>query len=48
MSRLKPQGCQETGIDEGIIFGGIFEEDSTGVCISLSPSSSQSDGYNEA
>ncbi|KAI0537547.1 hypothetical protein GGR58DRAFT_471466 [Xylaria digitata] len=29
-------GEQEDGIDEGIIFGGIFEEDSSGGCISLS------------
>ncbi|KAI1427307.1 hypothetical protein F5Y12DRAFT_783419 [Xylaria sp. FL1777] len=29
-------GEQEPGIDEGIIFGGIFEEDSSAGCISLS------------
>ncbi|KAI8626969.1 glycoside hydrolase family 131 protein [Xylariaceae sp. FL1651] len=29
-------GEQEPGIDEGVIFGGIFEEDSSGGCISLS------------
>ncbi|KAI0204281.1 hypothetical protein F4808DRAFT_457384 [Astrocystis sublimbata] len=29
-------GEQEDGIDEGIIFGGIFEEDSSDGCISLS------------
>lgn len=29
-------GEQEQGIDEGIIFGGIFEEDSSAGCISLS------------
>ncbi|KAH8166057.1 hypothetical protein CIB48_g2168 [Xylaria polymorpha] len=29
-------GEQERGIDEGIIFGGIFEEDSSAGCISLS------------
>lgn len=30
-------GFQEAGIDEGIIFGGIFEEDSSTGCVSLSP-----------
>lgn len=30
-------GVQEAGIDEGIIFGGIFEEDSSDGCVSLSP-----------
>lgn len=30
-------GEQEAGINEGIIFGGIFEEDSSTGCISLSP-----------
>ncbi|KAF8850088.1 hypothetical protein BDZ45DRAFT_603359 [Acephala macrosclerotiorum] len=30
------QGFQESGINEGIIYGGIFEENSTGGCISLS------------
>lgn len=29
-------GTQESGIDEGIIFGGIFEEDSSSGCVSLS------------
>ncbi len=29
-------GIQPDGIDEGVIFGGIFEEDSTGNCVSLS------------
>jgi hypothetical protein len=29
-------GEQESGIDEGIIFGGIFEEDSSAGCVSLS------------
>ncbi|KAI3327241.1 glycoside hydrolase family 131 protein [Xylariaceae sp. AK1471] len=29
-------GEQEPGIDEGIIFGGIFEEDSSAGCVSLS------------
>jgi hypothetical protein len=31
------QGYQESGINEGIIYGGIFEEDSSSGCISLSP-----------
>lgn len=30
-------GFQEPGIDEGIIFGGIFQEDSSTGCVSLSP-----------
>ena len=30
------EGFQEAGIDEGIIYGGVFEEDSTGGCLSLS------------
>ncbi|KAB5540344.1 hypothetical protein GE09DRAFT_1245395 [Coniochaeta sp. 2T2.1] len=30
-------GVQEAGIDEGVIFGGIFEEDSDAGCVSLSP-----------
>ncbi|TPX07974.1 uncharacterized protein E0L32_010305 [Thyridium curvatum] len=30
-------GVQEAGINEGIIFGGIFEEDSSAGCVSLSP-----------
>lgn len=30
-------GTQEPGINEGIIFGGIFEEDSSTGCVSLSP-----------
>lgn len=30
-------GFQEAGIDEGIIFGGIFMEDSADGCISLEP-----------
>ncbi|KAK4458389.1 hypothetical protein QBC42DRAFT_290603 [Cladorrhinum samala] len=30
-------GFQPDAIDEGIIFGGIFEEDSSGGCVSLSP-----------
>ncbi|KAJ9137509.1 Glycoside hydrolase family 131 protein [Pleurostoma richardsiae] len=29
-------GIQEPGIDEGIIFGGIFEEDTSAGCVSLS------------
>lgn len=30
-------GFQESGINEGVIFGGIFEEDSATGCVSLSP-----------
>ncbi|KAK1765884.1 hypothetical protein QBC33DRAFT_542795 [Phialemonium atrogriseum] len=30
-------GFQEAGIDEGIIYGGIFQEDSSTGCVSLSP-----------
>ncbi|OAA67092.1 hypothetical protein SPI_01668 [Niveomyces insectorum RCEF 264] len=30
-------GIQEPGINEGIIFGGVFEEDSSTGCVSLSP-----------
>jgi len=30
-------GFQEAGINEGIIFGGIFQEDSSTGCVSLSP-----------
>ncbi|CAK7216689.1 hypothetical protein SBRCBS47491_002913 [Sporothrix bragantina] len=30
-------GTQEPGINEGVIFGGIFEEDSSTGCVSLSP-----------
>lgn len=37
LTDVTKQGFQESGIDEGVIYGGIFEEDSTGGCISLSP-----------
>ena len=33
---ITKNGFQEAGIDEGIIFGGIFQEDSSDGCISLS------------
>ena len=33
---ITKEGFQEAGIDEGIIYGGIFQEDSEGDCISLS------------
>ncbi|CAI4213156.1 unnamed protein product [Parascedosporium putredinis] len=33
---ITKDGFQEAGIDEGIIFGGIFQEDSSDGCISLS------------
>lgn len=31
-------GYQESGIDEGQIYGGVFLEDSTGGCVSVQPS----------
>lgn len=31
------QGYQEPGIEEGVVYGGIFEEDSAAGCISLFP-----------
>ncbi|KAH8912966.1 hypothetical protein BR93DRAFT_942705 [Coniochaeta sp. PMI_546] len=36
-NNIVKDGVQEAGIDEGIIFGGIFEEDSSTGCVSLSP-----------
>jgi len=36
LADVTKQGFQESGINEGIIFGGIFEEISTGGCVSLS------------
>lgn len=33
---LTKTGFHESGINEGIIFGGIFEEDSADGCVSLS------------
>ncbi|KAN0120219.1 glycoside hydrolase family 131 protein [Hyaloscypha variabilis] len=36
-SDITKSGFQEKGINEGVVFGGIFEEDSTGGCISLKP-----------
>lgn len=35
---ITKEGFQPSGIDEGILLGGIFEEDSTGDCISLTSS----------
>ncbi|KAK7926815.1 hypothetical protein PG985_003813 [Apiospora marii] len=35
-SDITKEGIQESGIDEGIILGGIFNEDSSSGCISLS------------
>ncbi|KAL2070165.1 hypothetical protein VTL71DRAFT_13191 [Oculimacula yallundae] len=32
------EGFQPSGINEGVIYGGLFMEDSTGGCVSLSPS----------
>jgi hypothetical protein len=37
LTDITKQGFQETGINEGIVFGGLFEEDSTGGCVSLIP-----------
>ncbi len=34
---ITKDGFQEAGIDEGVIFGGIFEEDGSDGCISLTP-----------
>ncbi|KAH7304245.1 hypothetical protein B0I35DRAFT_363436 [Stachybotrys elegans] len=39
---ITKEGFQPSGINEGVLYGGIFEEDSTGDCISLSPSCNQS------
>ncbi len=36
-SDIVHSGFQEAGINEGVLFGGIFEEDSATGCISLSP-----------
>ena len=36
LTDVTKQGFQESGINEGIIYGGIFEEDSSAGCISLS------------
>jgi hypothetical protein len=37
-SDIPHNGYQETGIHEGVVFGGIFEEDSSGRgCVSLKP-----------
>ena len=37
LTDVTKQGFQEAGINEGVIYGGIFEEDSATGCISLSP-----------
>ncbi len=34
---ITKSGFQEAGINEGVIFGGVFEEDSAAGCVSLSP-----------
>ena len=36
-SDIPHNGFQPSGISEGVVFGGIFEEDSTGGCVSLKP-----------
>ena len=38
LTDVTKQGFQEAGINEGIVYGGIFMEDSTGGCISKSAS----------
>ena len=35
LSDISKEGYQEQGIDEGIIYGGAFEEDSGDGCVSL-------------
>ncbi|EKD17470.1 uncharacterized protein L3040_005073 [Drepanopeziza brunnea f. sp. 'multigermtubi'] len=40
------EGYQSPGIDEGVIFGAIFMEDSEGDCVSLSPDGSSTQSYN--
>lgn len=35
LTDLTKQGFQESGIEEAIIYGGIFQEDSSAGCISL-------------
>ena len=37
LTDVTKQGFQESGINEGVIYGGIFEEISTCGCVSLSP-----------
>jgi hypothetical protein len=37
LTDITKQGFQESGIDEGIIYGGIFMENSESGCISASP-----------
>jgi len=32
---ITKEGFQEPGINEGVVYGGIFEEDSANGCISL-------------
>jgi hypothetical protein len=34
---ITKSGFQPADIDEGVIFGGIFEEDSAAGCVSLTP-----------
>ena len=37
LTDIKTQGFQESNINEGVIYGGIFLEDSTPDCVSFSP-----------
>jgi len=37
LTDITKQGFQPAGINEGVVYGGIFEEDSLGGCVSLRP-----------
>ena len=37
LTDVTTQGFQESGIDEGFVYGGIFQEDSASGCVSLVP-----------
>ena len=37
LTDVTTQGLQQEGINEGVVYGGIFEEDSSTGCVSLSP-----------
>ncbi|KAI6708784.1 hypothetical protein JHW43_008683 [Diplocarpon mali] len=41
LTDVTKQGFQPTGIDEGVVYGAIFMEDSTGGCVSLGPDGSK-------
>jgi hypothetical protein len=42
LTDVTKQGDQESGINEGVIYGGIFMEDSQGGCVSLSAAANAS------